>query len=85
MVDVDSDAVRRLHRVEQLSTREISRRTGLHCKTVRLALVASAPAAYARTLKNWICDQLQADPRISRNGCGACWRDRAMKARRRLR
>jgi transposase len=64
--------IRRLHRVERLSIREISRRTGLHRKTVRRALAASAPPRYARAsagskldpFKDWICEQLQADPRI---------------------
>jgi transposase len=30
--------VRRMHRVERLSIREISRRTGLHRRTIRRAL-----------------------------------------------
>ena len=75
MVGVEQWAeIRRLHRVERLSIREISRRTGLHRKTVRRALAASSPPRYARTgspamskvdpFKEWICDQLRADPRI---------------------
>jgi transposase len=64
--------VRRLYRVEQLSIREISRRTGVHRKTVRRALVGSAPPKYSRTpvgskldpFKEWICEQLAGDPRI---------------------
>ena len=64
--------VRRLHGVERLSIREISRRTGLHRKTVRRALAASAPPRYSRTpavskldpFKDWICEQLAGDPRI---------------------
>jgi len=66
--------IRRLYRVERLSIREISRRTGLHRKTVRRALAASTPPRYARSgspavskvdpFKEWICDQLRADPRI---------------------
>jgi transposase len=65
--------IRRLYRVERLSIREISRRTGLHRKTVRRALAASAPPRYARTpvtvskvdpFKEWVCEELQADPRI---------------------
>jgi len=65
--------IRRLHRVERLSIREISRRTGLHRKTVRRALAASAPPRYARApvmvskvdpFKEWICEQLASDPRI---------------------
>jgi transposase len=65
--------IRRLYRVERLSIREISRRTGLHRKTVRRALAASVPPRYARTpvtvskvdpFKEWVCEELQADPRI---------------------
>jgi transposase len=64
--------VRRLHGVERLSIREISRRTGLHRKTVRRALAAGQPPRYSRAsvgskldpFKDWICDQLAADPRI---------------------
>jgi transposase len=66
--------VRRLSRVERLSIREISRRTGLHRKTVRRALAAAEPPRYARKttggskvdpFKEWICEQLcwgSADP-----------------------
>jgi hypothetical protein len=64
--------IRRMHRVERLSIREISRRTGLHRKTVRRALVAETPPRYARSasgskldpFKEWICEQLRADPGI---------------------
>jgi transposase len=64
--------IRRLHRVEQLSIREISRRTRLHRKTVRRALAATEPPRYSRPVtvskvdpfKEWICEQLRADPRI---------------------
>ena len=39
MVGVEQWAeIRRMHRVERLSIRDISRRTGLHRKTVRRAL-----------------------------------------------
>jgi len=38
--------IRRMHRVERLSVREISRRTGLHRKTVRRALAAETPPRY---------------------------------------
>jgi len=74
VVDVEQWAeIRRLHRVEQLSIREISRRTGLHRKTVRRALTATVPPRYSRSeavskvdpFKDWICEQLQADPRIA--------------------
>ncbi len=64
--------VRRMHRVEGLSGREISRRTGLHRDTVARLLAASEPPKYERApagskldlFKDWICEQLQADPRI---------------------
>jgi transposase len=65
--------IRRLHGVEQLSIREISRRTGLHRKTVRRALAAGVPPKYSRPgavskvdpFKEWICEQLAVDPRIA--------------------
>jgi hypothetical protein len=61
-----------MYRVERLSIREISRRTGLHRKTIRRALAAQAPPKYSRPpaaskldpLKGWICEQLRADPGI---------------------
>jgi len=64
--------VRRLYRVEGVSIRQISLRTGLHRKTIRRALAASVPPRYERQpggskvdpFKDWICEQLQADPRI---------------------
>jgi transposase len=64
--------VRRLHRVEHVSIREISKRTGLHRKTIRRALAAAEPPKYSRPtgaskldpFKDWICEQLRADPRI---------------------
>jgi transposase len=64
--------VRRLHRVEHVSIREISKRTGLHRTTIRRALAAAEPPRYSRPtgaskldpLKDWICEQLRADPRI---------------------
>jgi transposase len=64
--------VRRLHRVERLSIREISKRTGLHRKTIRRALAASTPPRYARApagsrldpFKEWICELLCEDPSI---------------------
>jgi hypothetical protein len=64
--------IRCMHRVERLSIREISRRTGLHRKTVRRALAAQAPPKYSRPpaaskldpFKGWICEQLRADPGI---------------------
>ena len=61
-----------MHRVEGLSGREISRRTGLARDTVARLLAASEPPRYQREptgskldpFKDWICEQLQADPRI---------------------
>jgi hypothetical protein len=61
-----------MHRVERLSIRGISRRTGLHRRTVRRALTAGTPPRYARPaapseldpFRHWICEQLQADPTI---------------------
>jgi hypothetical protein len=64
--------VRRMHRVDGLSGREISRRTGLHRDTVARLLAAVAPPRYERRpagskldpFKDWICEQLAGDPRI---------------------
>ena len=54
-----------MHRVERLSIREISRRTGLHRKTVRRALSAAVPPKIRPPVpskldpfKGWICEQL---------------------------
>jgi hypothetical protein len=62
--------IRRMHRVERFSIREISKRTGLHRKTIRRALAAETPPRYARPavvskldpFREWICEQLRADP-----------------------
>src|SRR4051812_29074415 len=59
-----------MHRVERLSIREISKRTGLHRKTIRRALTAETPPKYSRPssvskrdpFREWICEQLRADP-----------------------
>ena len=49
MVGVEEWAeVRRMHRVERLSIREIQRRTGLHRKTIRRALASDRPPVYRR-------------------------------------
>jgi transposase len=64
--------VRRMHRVEGRSIREISRRTGLHRETVRRALASDDPPRYRRApgaskldpFKPWIEEQLRADPEI---------------------
>jgi hypothetical protein len=61
-----------MHRVEGLSAREISRRTGLARDTVARLLVASDPPKYRREsvgskldpFREWICEQLRTDPRI---------------------
>jgi transposase len=64
--------IRRMRRVERFSIREIGRRTGLHRKTIRRALMAETPPKYERAstgskldpFKEWICDQLRDDPSI---------------------
>jgi transposase len=64
--------IRRMHRVQRWSIREISRRTGLHRRTVRRALSSDSPTRYSRApagskldpFKDWICEQLRADPSI---------------------
>jgi transposase len=64
--------VRRLHRVDGLSAREISRRTGLARDTIARLLAAPEPPKYVRQpvgskldpFKGWICEQLAVDPRI---------------------
>jgi hypothetical protein len=64
--------VRRMKRVEGLSAREIARRTGLARDTVSRLLAAEVPPRYARSptgsildpFKEWICEQLQADPKV---------------------
>jgi transposase len=43
--------IRRMHRVEELSIREIARRTGLHRKTIRRALASPEPPSYRRPPK----------------------------------
>ena len=73
MVGVEQWAeIRRLHRVERLSIREISKRTGLHRRTVRRALASSTPPRYVRApagskldpFREWICERLSEDPSI---------------------
>jgi uncharacterized small protein (DUF1192 family) len=61
-----------MDRVERLSVREISRRTGLHRKTIGRALSAEVPPRYVRApagskldpFRDWIVEQLRADPTI---------------------
>jgi transposase len=73
VVDVEQWAeIRRMHRVDGLSGREISRRTGLHRDTVARLLAAPVPPKYTRRatgskldpFRDWVCEQLAADPRI---------------------
>ena len=63
--------IRRIHRVDGVSIREIGRRTGLHRKTIRgrwrrLCRRSTRGPAGSKVdpFKDWICEQLQADPRI---------------------
>jgi transposase len=61
-----------MYRVDGVSAREISRRTGLARETVARMLAASEPPRYRRgpagskldPFRDWICEQLQAEPRI---------------------
>jgi transposase len=61
-----------MYRVERLSIREVSRRTGLHRRTVRRALGSDVPPRYVRApaaskldpFRDWVCEQLRAEPRI---------------------
>jgi transposase len=73
VVDVEQWAeVRRMHAVDGVSIREISRRMGLHRQTVRRALAATQPPRYVRgpagskldPFKDWIDGQLSDDPKI---------------------
>ncbi len=73
MVGVEQWAeIRRMHRVERLSIREIQRRTGLHRRTIRRALASDDPPRYVRSpasskldpFRSWVEEQLRADPRI---------------------
>jgi hypothetical protein len=86
--------VRRMHRLERLSIREISKRTGLHRKTIRRALAAELPPRHVRApavskldlFKEWICEQLQGDPghpvvAVARDGWRARLRGRQDDAR----
>jgi len=64
--------IRRMVLVERRSQREVARLTGLARDTVAKAVRAEAPPRYLRTpsgskvdaFKEWICEQLQADPTI---------------------
>jgi transposase len=64
--------IRRLYFVEGRSKRAISKLTGAHRDTVTRAIESKTPPQYVRApagskldpFKEWICDQLQADPTI---------------------
>jgi hypothetical protein len=64
--------IRRLYFVEKRSKRAISTLLGVHRDTVTRAIQGKAPPRYARAptgskldpFKEWICEQLQADPTI---------------------
>ena len=64
--------IRRMVLVEKRSQREVARLTGLARDTVAKALRCEAPPRYVRprapskldSFKEWVCEQLQADPRI---------------------
>jgi len=64
--------IRRMVLVERRSQREVARLTGLARDTVAKAVACEAPPRYARSVsgskldpfKEWICEQLQADPSI---------------------
>ena len=73
MVGVEQWAeIRRMVLVERRSQREVARLTGLARDTVAKAVACEAPPRYARSVsgskldpfKEWICEQLQADPSI---------------------
>ena len=61
-----------MHRVDRLSIREISKRTGLHRRTIRRALATETPPKYERgptgskldPFRDWIGEQLREDPMI---------------------
>lgn len=74
MVGVEMWAeVRRMKRVEGLSARRISERTGLARDTVARLLAAEAPPRYSRApagsildpFKEWICEQLAQDATVA--------------------
>jgi hypothetical protein len=62
-----------MKRVEGLSARQISRRTGLARDTVSRLLAAEKPPAYSRApagsvldpFKDWVCEQLKADATVT--------------------
>ena len=73
MIGVEQWAeIRRLYFVEKRSKRAIHRLTGLHRDTITRALVAEGPPRYVRPaaaskldpFREWICEQLRAEPTI---------------------
>lgn len=64
--------IRRLHFGEKRSKRAIHRLTGVHRDTITRAIESGAPPKYVRApagskldpFKDWICEQLRADPSI---------------------
>jgi hypothetical protein len=63
--------IRRLYFVEKRSKRAIHRLTGVHRDTITRAIESDRPPKYARAsgskldpFKDWICEQLRADPSI---------------------
>ena len=64
--------IRRLYFVEKRSKRAIHRLTGAHRDTITRAIEAQTPPRYVRaasgskldTVRDWICEQLRADPSI---------------------
>lgn len=73
MIGVEQWAeIRRLYFVEKRSKRAIHRLTGVHRDTITRAILSEEPPKYGRALtgskldpfKEWICEQLRADPSI---------------------
>jgi transposase len=64
VIDVEDWAdIRRLHRSEGLSIKEIVRRTGRARNTVRDALRSEGPPSYARPERPWAIDEFDDDIR----------------------
>ena len=64
MISVEDWAeIRRLHRSEQLSIKEIGRRLGVARNTVRAALRADGPPKYERAQRAWAVDALEPEIR----------------------
>ena len=64
MISVEDWAeIRRLHRSDHLSIKEISRRLGLARNTVRAALRAEGPPSYERARRPWAVDAVEPEIR----------------------